>query len=220
MKLIHVFKQGVFAVLIGILVLSGQAHAVEPVEGKDYRRIQPTQATDSPGKVEVTEFFSYACPHCAQFNPQLTLWAEKLPQGVVFKRVPVLFNRAPWANLARLYYALEITGDLPALDQTVFTAMHKEGENLADPRVLNEWLVKKNVNLQKFNDAYNAFGVRGRVNRGDQMSREYAIDGVPALAVNGMYLINSDLTHAQQLRIAEALIAMSRAAVTAPKPQK
>ncbi|MEY4592517.1 MAG: hypothetical protein RIR18_1412 [Pseudomonadota bacterium] len=220
MKFARAVRQVFFAVLTGVLLSSAPAYAAEPVEGKDYRRIQPAQLMDTPGKIEVTEFFSYACPHCAQFNPQLTQWAEKLPQGVVFKRVPVLFNRAPWANLARLYYALEVTGDLPALDQAVFTAMHKEGENLADPRALNEWLVKKNVNIQKFNDAYNAFGVRGRVNRGDQMSRDYAIDGVPALAVNGMYLINSELTHEQQLHIAEALIAKSRAAAASASKTK
>jgi protein dithiol oxidoreductase (disulfide-forming) len=215
-------KQSLMAALLLLMsgFLSVNALAAEPVEGKDYRRIQPAQATDSPGKIEVVEFFSYACPHCAQFNPQLMQWAEKLPPGVVFKRVPVLFNRAPWGNLARLYYALEVTGDLPALDQAVFTAMHKEGENLADPRALNEWLVKKNVNIQKFNDAYNAFGVRGRINRGDQMTKGYAIDGVPALAINGMYLINSELSHDQQLRIAEALIAKLRTPVPAAKSGK
>lgn len=211
-----------FMVLVGMLtsVFSINVLAAEPIEGKDYRRIQPAQVTDSPGKIEVVEFFSYACPHCAQFNPQLIQWSEKLPQGVVFKRVPVLFGRAAWANLAKLYYALEVTGDLAVLDQAVFTAMHKDGENLADPRALNEWLVKKNVNIQKFNDAYNAFGVRGRINRGDQMTKGYAIDGVPALAINGTYLINSELPHDQQLRVAEALIAKLRAPAPAAKSGK
>lgn len=197
--------------MLAAMLVSGQAVA-ELVEGRDYRRVQPAQATDSPGKIEVVEFFSYACPHCAQLNPLIKQWAEKQPGDVVFRRVPVLFNRTPWANLARLYYALDVTGELPRLDQVVFDSLHKDGENLANPSVLNEWLVKRNVNVQKFNDAYNAFGVRGRVNQGDQLSRGYAIDGVPALAVNGQYLINSELPHDQQIRIAEALIAKVRSA--------
>jgi protein dithiol oxidoreductase (disulfide-forming) len=205
-------QQGFLALVMGALLCVGHVSAAEPVEGRDYRRIQSASPPENAGKIEVVEFFSYACPHCAQFNPQITQWAEKLPSGVVFKRVPVLFNRAPWANLAKLYYALEVMGELPALDQAVFTAMHKDGENLADPRALNEWLVKKNVNIQKFNEAYNAFGIGARVKRGDQMSRDYAVDGVPAIAVNGMYMINSELPHDQQLHIAEALIAKLRGA--------
>ena len=35
-----------------------------PVENKDYTRLATPQPQGVPGKVEVLEFFSYACPHC------------------------------------------------------------------------------------------------------------------------------------------------------------
>ena len=38
--------------------------AQQPVEGKDYKLIVPAQKPDSGNKIEVIEFFSYACPHC------------------------------------------------------------------------------------------------------------------------------------------------------------
>ena len=38
--------------------------AAEPVEGKDYFKVEPPLPPADPAKVVVTEFFSYQCPHC------------------------------------------------------------------------------------------------------------------------------------------------------------
>jgi protein dithiol oxidoreductase (disulfide-forming) len=197
--------------LLGFVFVTGIASAHDLVEGRDYRLIQPVQQTDSPGKIEVLEFFSYACPHCAQLNPLVQQWSAKQPAGVVFKQVPVQFARASWTKLAQLHYALDAVGELSRLEDAVFIALHKEGENLSVPAALNEWLVKKNVNIQKFNDAYNSFGVASQVKRADQMTAAYKIDGVPNLTINGIYAVNNELPHEQQLKIADALIAKLRA---------
>lgn len=197
--------------LLSLILLSPlTVKAAELVEGTDYQVIQPAQPTDSPGKIEVLEFFSYACPHCAEFNPLLAKWSEKLPAGVVFKRVPVTFGRASWGNLARLYFALETIGELQRLDNAAFDAIHKQRQNLSDLRTLNEWLVRQKVDVEKFNEAFNAFSVKARLSRGDQMSRDYAIDGVPTLAINGQYLALGK-NHEDSLRVADALIAKVRA---------
>src|SRR5207248_1368752 len=67
--------------------MSAAVHA-QGVEGTDYRKIGPPQPTDSPGKIEVIEFFSYMCPHCNEFYPLVSIWEAKLPRNVVFRRVP------------------------------------------------------------------------------------------------------------------------------------
>ena len=53
------------------LVPTGPAFAqAGPVEGKDFTRVEtPQQPNVAAGKVEVLEFFSYACPHCSAFEP-------------------------------------------------------------------------------------------------------------------------------------------------------
>jgi protein dithiol oxidoreductase (disulfide-forming) len=177
--------------------------------GKDYTLISPAQPTDEPGKIEVLEFFSYGCPHCAEFHPKLSAWVAKLPADVVVKRVPVSFGRAAWANIAKLYYALEVTGDLARLDGEVFKAVHEERANLFDEKTLNEWVAKKGVDPKKFADAYGSFGVMSKVKRADQMTQTYKIQGVPTLAVEGKYLVGGrDFTEA--LSIADQLIAKAR----------
>ncbi|MGE5471710.1 MAG: thiol:disulfide interchange protein DsbA/DsbL [Bacteroidota bacterium] len=178
--------------------------------GKDYTAVTPVQATDDPGKIEVIEFFSYGCPHCSDFNPLVSAWAAKLPGDVVFKRVPITFGRAAWMGVAKLYYTLEVTGDLARLDGEVFKAIHGEGINLFDDKALTGWVAKKGVDMKKFNDAFASFGVMSKAKRGDQLAQAYKITGVPAIAVDGKYLVG-DMSFTDKLAVTDKLIAKARA---------
>jgi thiol:disulfide interchange protein DsbA len=177
--------------------------------GLDYTLITPAQPSDDPAKIEVLEFFSYGCPHCSDFHPLISAWSAKLPTDVVFKRVPITFGRAAWANIAKLYYTLETTGDLAKLDGDVFKAIHGERINMFDEKTLTEWVVKKGVDPKKFADTFNSFGVMSKVKRGDQLAQAYRIQGVPAIAVDGKYLVGGkDFT--EQLAISDKMIAKAR----------
>jgi len=177
--------------------------------GKDYTPISPAQPTEDAGKIEVLEFFSYGCPHCADFNPLLQAWVAKLPGDVVFRKVPITFGRAAWANIARLYYALKVTGDLDRLESDIFKAIHNDRINLFEEKSLLEWVAKKGVDQKKFAEAFNSFGVMSQVKRGDQMAQAYKIQGVPALAVDGKFLVGGKDFN-EQLAIADKLIAKAR----------
>ncbi|MBL8394888.1 MAG: thiol:disulfide interchange protein DsbA/DsbL [Candidatus Accumulibacter sp.] len=157
--------------------------------GRDYVPIVPAQLTDNPAKIEVLEFFSYGCPHCSEFHPIVSKWSSALPADVVFKRVPVSFGRPQWATLAKLFYALEASGDLTRLDAAVFDALHKKGARLYDDKSVIDWVTAQGIDGKKFADAYNSFGVISKVKRADQMAQSYKIQGVPAMAVDGKYLV-------------------------------
>jgi thiol:disulfide interchange protein DsbA len=175
----------------------------------EYTAITPAQPTENAGKIEVLEFFSYGCPHCADFNPLLTAWEAKQSGDVVVRKVPITFGRAAWANIAKLYYTLEVTGDLHRLESDVFKAIHVERVNLFEEKALTEWVVKKGVDAKKFTDTFNSFGVMSKVKRGDQMAQAYRITGVPALAVEGRFLIG-DGGFSERLAVADKLIAKVR----------
>lgn len=183
--------------------------AASQVPGRDYAPVDPPQPTDNPAKIEVIEFFSYGCPHCNEFNPMITAWAAKLPADVSFKKVPVTFGRAAWANIARLYYTLEATGDLPRLDAAVFKAIHEERISLFDAKVMSEWAAKKGVDPQKFANAFNSFGVLSKAKRAEQISQNYRVQGVPALAVDGKYMVEGK-DFGEMLAITDKLIAKVR----------
>ncbi|MBT9521396.1 MAG: thiol:disulfide interchange protein DsbA/DsbL [Dechloromonas sp.] len=198
------FVGSIFALFFGLT-----AAMPSFAQGAAYTPISPAQPTEDAAKIEVLEFFSYGCPHCADFNPLLTAWAAKLPADVVVKKVPITFGRAAWANIAKLYYALEITGDLHRLEADVFRAIHGERVNLFDEKTLTEWVVKKGVDAKKFGETFNSFGVMSKVKRADQMAQAYKITGVPALAVEGKFLIG-DMGFNEKLAVADKLIAQAR----------
>jgi thiol:disulfide interchange protein DsbA len=183
---------------------------------KEYTLITPAQPSDDPAKIEVLEFFSYGCPHCSDFHPLISAWSAKLPGDVVFKRVPITFGRAAWANIAKLYYTLETTGDLAKLDGDVFKAIHGERINMFDEKTLTEWVVKKGVDPKKFAETFNSFGVMSKVKRGDQLAQAYKIQGVPAIAVDGKYMVGG-ADFKEQLAISDKLIAKARSEKTGKK---
>lgn len=185
--------------------------AVAQTAGKDYAPINPPQATDNPAKIEVLEFFSYGCPHCNDFNPIVHAWAAKQPADVVFKKVPITFGRAAWNGISRLYYTLEATGDLAKMDGEVFNAIHNQRINLFDERTLVEWVAKKGLDGRKFADTFNSFGVMSKTKRADQIAQAYRVSGVPAIAVDGKYMITGGKDYNETLAIADKLIAKVRA---------
>src|SRR5688572_9627116 len=115
------------------MVLSAAVHAAV-ISGRDYVKLDTPQPSNGSGKIEVIEFFSWGCPHCYEFHPLLERWTSKLPGDVTFRRVAVGFGRPQWMNLAKAFYALEITGDLARVDSQMFDAIHKERLSLFDER--------------------------------------------------------------------------------------
>lgn len=196
--------QGLAAASLLLACLPVRAAAPAVQAGIDYLPVDPPQPTDSAGKIEVLEFFSYGCPHCADLHPRLKAWAKQLPADVALRRVPVSFGRAAWANLAKLYYALEITGDLPRLDDAVFAALHKERANLFVEKSIVEWVAARGVDRKRFTDAFASFGVAGQIARSDDLVKRYRIDAVPRLTVDGRYNVV-----AQRARSFEDMLALT-----------
>jgi protein dithiol oxidoreductase (disulfide-forming) len=194
---------------LALVVLSVPALA-EVTAGTDYRLIDPPQHTDSSGKIEVVEFFSYGCPHCNEFYPLISAWAAKLPKDVAFKRVATGLGRTAWTNLAKTYYALEATGDLARLDAKLFHAIHEEHLPLFDEKAISQWVGQHGVDTAKFNTAFESFGVNTKLNQAEEMIENYKVDGVPALAVDGKYLILGN-SFEQILSNLDGVIAKDRA---------
>ena len=107
-------------------VLAAAAWAQMPIPDKEFKLIDPPQKPANPKKIEVIEFFSYACPHCADFEAPLQAWLKRKPKDVEYKAVPVVF-REQWKPLAKLFYTLETMGVLDKYHVKVFDALHKQG---------------------------------------------------------------------------------------------
>jgi len=200
--------------LIAGLVLAFAANAQRsPSEGVDYVELRPPQSTEASGKVEVIEFFWYRCPHCYSLEPDLEPWAKQLARDVQFKRVPGILNE-DWAIDARIFYTLEVLGELERLHRPLFDAIHQQGgvrlRGDAFAKWVADWLGKQKVDMTKYDAAFRSFTVESRLRRATQMSRAYRLDGVPALAVQGRYVVIPSTSRKGMLSTADFLIGETR----------
>lgn len=191
------------------------AHAQRKyTEGKEYQPIDKRAPVEAPqGKVEVVEFFWYACPHCNAFEPKLEAWVKKIPSDVAFRRVPVAF-RDDMVPQQRLFYALEAMGKLEEVHRKVFHAIHVEKQALNREDLITAWVEKQGVDKAKFAELYNSFAISTKARKATQLQDAYRIEGVPSLGVAGRYLTSGDMagTVDNALLVTDYLIAEARKA--------
>ena len=171
------------------LAMPGAGGGGEPGEGIDWIAISPPQPGETPGKIEVLEFFSYGCIHCSNFNPLIARWEHGLGDDVAFKRVPVTFGRAAWTNLARLYYTLQSLGELERLDQAAFDAIHVEKAALGSEREIADWAARNGIDAARFAATFDDTAMRDRIAHADRLARDYRVESVPLITVAGRYAV-------------------------------
>jgi len=196
---------------VGVLALFAASASAELVEGKNYVRMQNPHPVETGKQIEVVEFFSYGCPHCAALEPYLDTWLAKLPADVAFRRVPVMFQQR-WVPLAKIYYTLDALGKTE-LSPEVFKAIHQEGKALWDTTAFLDWAASKGLDRKKVEDVFSSFGVEGKVKRALQLAQEYNIQAVPTVIVDGKFVTSSDRvgTHANLPAAIDELVAKARA---------
>lgn len=181
--------------LAALLPLSASAQGA-------FTKVTPEQPSDTPGKVEVLEFFAYACPHCATMEPMVEKWEKTLPDNVVIRRVPVAFN-AGMVDLQRLYYVLESLDRLD-LHPKVFKALHTERKRIYDSGAIAQWLSTQGIEPKQYEEAARSFGVTSKVARAKELEKAYDIQGTPTLGVGGKYTTSPSMTGSYEGTITQA----------------
>lgn len=176
-----------------------------------YTELSNRVTTSDPSKIEVLEFFSYTCIHCANVNSDAKRWAAKQGQDVVFKKVPVVFDRRQEPT-ARLYYTLELTGDLARLDTAAFDAIHQQKQHMMSDDAVKSWVSKQGVDMKKFEAAYNSFGVNTKVQQAVTLQKTYNVSGTPSFFVNGQYRVENQHvdSYDKLFKVIDDLVAKSR----------
>jgi thiol:disulfide interchange protein DsbA len=158
------------------------------VLGQDYQKLDTPQQTSAPaGTVDVVEFFSYACPHCFEFEPLLEAWLKRSPPGVRFHRYPVRFLQNA-VNFQPMYFALEAMGLAESISIKVFNAVHIEHQRLDTPEAISAFMTRNGVDAARFTATFNSFSVRTKVQQANAAMDAYGVNSVPTLAVGGRFL--------------------------------
>lgn len=200
-----------------LMVTASLAQAAAYEAGKHYTVLAQPVPVLADGKVHVEEAFWYGCSHCFNLESILKPWKAELPADVIFEGVPAMFGRA-WVVHAQMYYVADVLGVLPKVHDAIFRAIHIDKQRLLDRDDQRDFLVEKaGVTAKDFDKAYESFTVKSRMKQGDKRIRAFKISGVPALIVQGKYVISASSAggQAKMLEVADYLIEKERQALKA-----
>jgi protein dithiol oxidoreductase (disulfide-forming) len=176
--------------------------------GVNYDPVVPSQPTSvAAGKVEVLEVFWFACPHCYALEPFLKAWRKTKPDYVEFVRVPVMWGPVHRAH-AQLYYTLKQLGR-DDLDDKVFDTLHAGQTplvgNTPDETFQQQLQFAKanGIDAEAFRKAYNSFAVNADLQRAEEITQRYHVEGVPLIVVNGKYITDVGKAGTHENLIAE-----------------
>jgi thiol:disulfide interchange protein DsbA len=160
--------------------------------GVNYDALTPAQPTNvSPGKVEVVEVFWLGCPHCYALEPFVEAWLKNKPTYIEFVRVPVMWGPAHRAH-ARLFYTLQAL-NRSDLFEKAFDTIQQQHQPLIAPSddetlKLQQGFAKENgISPDDYAKAYNSFSVNSNLQRAEQLTQRYQVQGVPLVVVDGKY---------------------------------
>ena len=100
MKRISSLVTALALTFVATLAPSGAALGAGVDPSGKYDAIKPPQPTETPGKVEVLEVFSYACPHCFTFLPVMEHYEKTKPESSSWPRWNDIVEAGTPARLA------------------------------------------------------------------------------------------------------------------------
>lgn len=157
------------------------------LEGGQYEVLSNTQAVSTGDKIEVLELFWYRCPHCNTLEVPLQEWLKNdKPDNAEYVAFPAVLSTR-WEPEARSFYTLEALGLLDELHGKMFYAIHSEHRDLGSADRLAEWVEGQGHSGQDVMDTYDSFAVNTKLNYAKTMTKNYDIQGVPAVIVDGKY---------------------------------
>jgi thiol:disulfide interchange protein DsbA len=176
----------------------------------DYRVI-PQQPLEDPTRVEVIDFFFYACPYCNELQPYLERWQKRKSADVLYRHVPVV-RHDTWVPLAKTYYTLEAMGEVERLHAAVYHSYHVDELAMSQDKVIAEWAEKHGLDREKFMAIYRSDDVRQKVERARKMTMDYDIQATPTVVVDGKYVTSTSMTAnvAGVISVIDGLVRLAR----------
>lgn len=184
----------VFGLIFSLLASAACAADTAPasarqwVAGSDYLVLDPPQPTSTGDKIEVVEVFSYACPHCAHFQPYIDELKSKLPASAQFVLVPAVFNPS-WEPFARAFYTAQALGLVDKTHQALFDALHRDHLPIGSIDALAKFYAGYGADAGNFLSTANSFVIDAKIARGNDLVKGYRVEGTPTLVVNGKYRV-------------------------------
>ena len=208
----------------GDYAIAGDAadSTAEFTEGVHYLTIDPavdpelisSDAAADSGKIMVSEFFWYGCPHCQYFEPLVEEWQSTFPDDLLFEQVPVVWNDLTQFHAAIYYLGLG-ANDPVALHHKLFEeviGLRSERNPSAQLQRLTEVLGDYGIDADKIKSELNSQQIREQVGRANQLMRGAQVSSTPTLMVDYRWVILNDAATGEAgiFNVANHLIELAR----------
>ncbi len=189
-------KKSVWIACVALILMMAQfANAAGMWEkGRHYKELPYPIKTADPDKIEVLKVFWYGCPHCYEFhNDHLVKWEKTLPDDVHYGLLPATFPG--WVEHAKVFYAAEFLGVREQIHQKLFDAIVSNPKKYKSVDDLKFIFTEAGVSDEDLDKQFKASGFRKiskvdeAINKASDTVKKLRITGVPALVVNGKYMI-------------------------------
>ncbi|ATG76296.1 thiol:disulfide interchange protein DsbA/DsbL [Pseudoalteromonas sp. 1_2015MBL_MicDiv] len=155
---------------------------------------------------QVTEFFSYYCPHCFKFEPVAQAIEKSLPTGATFikNHVNFLGGVSPQAqtNLSFAYLIAKKHGQEDTITEQIFKSIHVQRAPLTEMKDLKKLLEVNGIDSETFDKDMASMPIisaeRALQDNQNKYSKLGALTGVPTFIVNDKYKININTIKSQQ----------------------
>jgi thiol:disulfide interchange protein DsbA len=179
----------IWLALVG-MVMAFSASAAQFSDGAQYVTL------DKPvtGEPQVLEFFSFYCPHCYQFE-QVYHVSENvkkaLPAGTKMTKYHVEFLGPLGKQLTQAWAVAMALGVEDKVSPLMFEAVQKT-QTVQTPEDIRNVFVKAGVTAADYDAAWNSFVVKSLVVQQEKAAEDLQLRGVPAVFVNGKYMVKND----------------------------
>lgn len=155
--------------------------------GQDYFIVKPVVPVSNKDTVEVINFFSYGCKPCTESSSMLDKWKADMPYYARVINSPISPNNAS-SYPARIYFSLQKLGR-ENLSNELMVASVSGKTDFSDFKILHSWLASRGVSIKDFDNAFDSNEVVSKVYAGPSIVKLYNIQAIPAIVVNGQYII-------------------------------
>ncbi|CFR23678.1 thiol:disulfide interchange protein DsbA [Yersinia kristensenii] len=181
--------KNVWLALVGIL-MAFSASAAQFTDGTQYQTLNKPLT----GEPQVLEFFSFYCPHCYQFEevyhvPQAV--KKALPEGTKMTRYHVDFLGPLGKELTQAWAVAMALGVEEKVTPLMFEGVQKT-QTVQTPGDIRNVFIKAGVSGEDYDAALNSFVVKSLVVQQQKAAEDLQLRGVPAMFVNGKYMIKND----------------------------
>lgn len=179
----------IWLALVG-MVMAFSASAAQFSDGTQYVTL------DKPvtGEPQVLEFFSFYCPHCYQFEETYHISdavKKALPEGTKMTKYHVEFLGPLGKQLTQAWAVAMALGVEDKITQPMFEAIQKT-QIVQTPDDIRKVFVNAGVAGEDYDAALNSFVVKSLVAQQEKAAEDLQLRGVPAIFVNGKYMVKND----------------------------